>query len=262
MERRKFLANSGAAGLATVGSMTVSENANAENEGSRDYFEFQRYTFDTVEKRDLFDTFMKDAAIPAMNRIGIDPVGVFYSEDDEGTVYVLRRYKTLDAFAESKQKLLSDKEYLRKGAEFLNIVTDTMVYSRVESSLMLAFEGVPRLETPVDSEDRVFQLRIYESPSIKTGLKKIEMFNTGELAVFRETGLNPVFFGETLVGEKMQNLTYMVGFENKEEQAASWKRFGSHPEWQRLKSIPEFDDKKNLCGITNIVLNPAPYSQI
>ena len=60
----------------------------------------------------------------------------------------------------------------------------------------------------------------------------------------------------------MQNLTYMLGFDNREEQAAAWKRFGSHPEWQRMRAIPEYADSKILCGITNIVLLPAPYSQI
>ena len=68
----------------------------------------------------------------------------------------------------------------------------------MESSLMVAFTGMPRLDRPVDAPGRVFQLRTYESPSAKTGLKKIEMFNdAGEIRIFREVGLNPVFFGQT-----------------------------------------------------------------
>jgi hypothetical protein len=42
------------------------------------------------------------------------------------------------------------------------------------------------METPVSSPGRVCQLRIYESPSAKTGLKKIEMFNdAGAIKIFR-----------------------------------------------------------------------------
>ncbi|MFC1539185.1 NIPSNAP family protein [Candidatus Latescibacterota bacterium] len=260
MERRTFLAQSGAAGIVSAGTITGAEMSEAAD--SRDYFELQRYTFETAAKKKIFDSFMADAAIPAMNRIGIEPIGVFYSENEFSPVYVLRRYRTLESFAESKQKLLADKAYLRDGADFLNIITETAVYSRIESSLMVAFSAIPHLETPVHSKDRVFQLRIYESPSVKTGLKKIEMFNTAELAIFRKTGLNPLFFGETLVGEKMPNLTYMVGFENTKEQSESWKRFGSHPDWQKLRAIPEYADDRILCGITNLVLLPAPYSQI
>lgn len=61
---------------------------------------------------------------------------------------------------------------------------------------------MPRLELPVGEPGRIFQLRTYESPSEKTGLKKIEMFDTAEIAIFRKTGLNPVW--QTLVDQDAQ----------------------------------------------------------
>jgi hypothetical protein len=122
---------------------------------------------------------------------------------------------------------------------------------------------MPSLETPVTSPGRVLQLRIYESPSVKTGQKKIEMFNDGgEIAIFRRTGLHPVFFGESLVGAKMPNLTYMLAFESAEELKANWEKFIGDPEWKRLSKMPEYSDKVILSGITNLVLKPADYSQI
>lgn len=260
MKRRTILAQSAAAVMFPSGFAACGESP--ENANSRDYYELQKYFFESEEKRKIFDRFMTDTAIPAMNRIGIKPVGIFYPQDTFTPVYVLRRFKSLELFIASKQKLLDDEEYCSEGAEFLNISAEDPVYSRVESSFMSAFSGIPFLETPVDSTGRIFQLRIYESPSVKTGLKKIEMFNTAEIDIFRKTGLNPVFFGETLIGEKMPNLTYMLVFENMQEQSESWKRFGSHPEWLKLRSLPQYNDKKILCGITNIFLTPAAYSQI
>jgi hypothetical protein len=133
----------------------------------------------------------------------------------------------------------------------------------MESSLMIAFAGMPQIETPVTSPGRIFQLRIYESPSVKTGLKKIEMFNdAGEIKIFREVGLAPVFFGQTMVGSKMPNLTYMLAFKDKDAQNAAWKKFGSHPEWKRLSGMPEYADKAILSGITNLQLIAADYSQV
>ena len=105
-------------------------------------------------------------------------------------------------------------------------------------------------------------MRISESPGVKAGQKKIEMFNTAELAIFRKTGLNPVFFGESLIGTKMPNLTYMVGFENADAQTAAWDTFRADPEWLELRARPEYADKEIVSGITNIVLNPAECSQI
>jgi len=54
----------------------------------------------------------------------------------------------------------------------------------------------------------------------------------------------------------------MLGFDNEEAQKSAWQKFIKHPDWIALKSRPEYADKKILCGITNILLKPAPYSQI
>ena len=84
---------------------------------------------------------------------------------------------------------------------FSNPPADKPAYQRIESSLLLAFKGMPALDIPVQSPGCAFQLRIYESPSVKTGQKKIEMFNdAGEIDIFRRVGLHPVFFGEALIG--------------------------------------------------------------
>ena len=43
----------------------------------------------------------------------------------------------------------------------------------------------------------------------KSAKKKIEMFNeVGEIAIFKKTGLQPVFFGETIIGPKLPNHFY------------------------------------------------------
>jgi hypothetical protein len=122
---------------------------------------------------------------------------------------------------------------------------------------------MPQIETLLQSAGRIFQLRIYESPSVKTNLKKIEMFNdAGEIKIFREVGLNPVFFGQTLIGSKMPNLTYMLVFKSADDQKAAWGKFGAHPDWKRLKGMAEYSDKEILCGITNLPLIAADYSQV
>ena len=137
-------------------------------------------------------------------------------------------------------------------------------FSAWKAQLLLAFKGMPALATPVKSPGHIFQLRIYESPSVKTGQKKIEMFNdAGEIDIFRRVGLHAVFFGESLSGARMPNLTYMLAFESADESVkANWAKFGSDPGWQKLKTMVEYSDKAILSGITNLILKPAEYSQI
>jgi len=260
MNRRKFLAASGAVSLAPLGQWTQAE----ENAPSgRDYYELQQYQIDTEAQRQLLDSYLRDAAIPALNRLGVRPVGVFYPQDGLGPVYVLLRHKSLEVLATKVPRLLADAEFLAKGQQLLDAPAEAPAFKRLESSLMVAFKGMPELETPITSPGRVLQLRIYESPSLKTGQKKIEMFNdAGEIGIFRRVGLHPVFFGETIVGGKMPNLTYMLVFNSPEEQKAAWQKFREDPEWLKLRAIPEYGDKVILCGITNLLLKPADYSQI
>jgi hypothetical protein len=106
-------------------------------------------------------------------------------------------------------------------------------------------------------------LRRYESPTEYAGKKKIEMFNEGgEIEVFKRTGLTPVFFGETLIGEARPNLTYMITFDNMEAHDRNWKTFGSDAEWKKISSMEEYADKKLISKITRTFLKPVNFSQI
>ncbi len=258
MDRRAFLGVSGVMGMATMGLPAAGAGGN----GARDYYELRRYHIETEEQKSGFLAFMAEAAIPALNRIGIEPVGVFQLPEDDGILYVLLTHPNIESVATATSKLGEDAQFMAKGAAFLDAPSANPAYARVESSLLLAFEGMRRIEKPAHGAGRVFQLRVYESPSVKTGQKKIEMFNTGEIEIFRKTGLNPVFFGEALVGEKMPNLTYMLGFESMDEQKAAWQQFLKDPAWKELSAKPEYANDRILCGITNISLVPAACSQV
>jgi hypothetical protein len=261
MKRREFVAATALAGLAPLGRLAAGQNSTED--AARDIYELRTYHLDTAEQRAGLDAFLKDAALPALNRIGIDPVGVFCPEEGFGPVYVLLRHPSLQSVVTLVARLGEDEQFLEQGAAFLDAPASAPAYARMETSLMVAFQNMPHLERPIDAPGRVFQLRIYESPSVKTGQKKIEMFNDGgEIAIFRSTGLHPVFFGETIIGSKMPNLTYMLSFHSKDELKANWKQFVSSPEWKQLSSKPEYADKAILCGITNILLQPTEYSQL
>jgi len=228
------------------------------------YYELRRYEIETEAQKAGFDKFASEAALPAWNRLGLQPAGVFYPNEGLSPIYVLLPHPSLASFATLTYRLGEDKELAEKGASFLNAPAEAPAYKSMEVQLMAAFEGMPKLERPTEAPTRIFQLRTYESPSEKAGLKKIEMFNLHEIVIFRKVGLHPVFFGQTLAGAKMPNLTYMLGFKDMEESKENWKKFGADPDWKKLRAVPEYMDKviirKN--GITNLYVKPASYSQI
>ena len=108
----------------------------------------------------------------------------------------------------------------------------------------------------------VFELRRYRSPSEAAFCKKLEMFATSELAIFRRVGLNPVFFGEMLFGPDMPNITYMLTFPEPAARGKAWGEFGKNPDWQKLRVTRGYTDAEIISNISSIMLKPTAYSQI
>jgi hypothetical protein len=258
MKRREFMAASCLAGLGPLGA-AAAQGAGAST--GKELYELRLYHLASVDKQNAFEAFLAEAAIPALNRIGIEPVGVFKAaEGDDPGLFVLLPHKTVASLVGMYEKLGGDAAFLEAGARLLEAPKSDPAYERFESSLLLAFDGHPKLTVPSKKESRVFQLRIYESHNDERAVKKIEMFNAGEIDIFHRTGLAPVFFGQTLVGSRLPNLTYMLGFDDPEALEKAWDAFRADPGWNEMKQDPQYAD--TVSNITNLLLRPAGCSQI
>ena len=255
MRRRDLLAAAGLTGLAPLGGITWAKDAGASK---KELYELRLYQ---MASQALL-AFLAKAAIPAWNRIGIKPVGVLTMADEKNPdLYVLLPHPSLESVMTATSRLLADAEFLKAGASFLDAAMKDPAFKRIESSLLLAFDECPKVEVPKRKESRVFELRVYESHSVKKGQKKIEMFNAGgEVAIFRQTGPKPVFYGEAIIGTKLPNLTYMVVHDDMEAKDKNWKSFGSSAAWKKLRSDPAYKD--TVSHITKAFLKPAACSQI
>jgi NIPSNAP len=266
MKRRDLLL--AASGVAGAASLSAAVKGERKHEQGKTYYELRKYQLLNRSKQKGFHDFFRGVAIPALNRAGIEPVGVFnvmYGPNQPMlAIYVLLPHKSLESFASATSRLAQDSAYQQAGSGFLDASYDGPAYVRMESSLMVAFDEMPGIELPPPAggkEPRIFELRTYESHNAKAGRKKIEMFNSGgEIALFRQTGLNPVFFGETLVGPQMPNLTYMLCFRDMVQRDSAWKVFVDSPGWKDLSVRPEYKD--TVSNITDIILRPMEYSQI
>ncbi len=260
MKRRDFLA---ASALVAAGSMCERAEAFGWASGKKQYLELRNYEFASAEKQKAFEDFLGAAAIPSLNRQGVRPIGVFKHMDEEKTsnLWVLIPHNSMESVIRCNTKMLADKKFNAAGNDILNCPKDDPAYSRFVSSLMLSFDKCPKVEIPSKKDSRIFQLRIYESHNAIKAQRKVEMFNNGgEMDVFRDVGMNPVFFGESIIGTKMPNLTYMLGFDDVESKEKAWKAFGKDPRWQKLRKDPYY--KGAVSNITNLVLRPSAASQI
>jgi hypothetical protein len=268
------MAASTLAGLGTARLNASAAQRAPTGPGNRQYYELRAYRLKAGANRELLDAYIEKAAIPALNRLGVKPVGVFVQQErteapaptevrDSSTVWVLRTYPSLEAFAAATARLSADPEYQKAGAEYLNSPKSNPAFERIDSWLMLAFAGLPKLELPAycrEKKPRMFELRTYESHSELKALKKVEMFNAGEIDLMRELGLGPIFYGQALIGSNLPHLTYMVSAENQDAHKQHWTAFGAHPTWDKLKNDPQYAD--TVSKIYNRFLVPTAYSQI
>jgi hypothetical protein len=265
MNRRQFLA-AGASTAATA-ALTMPLPLHAAEPAAREFYELRRYHLRRGPKQKVFDDYLRQAWFPAMGRLGIGPIGAFQLAigPDSPSVYLLIPYPSLGDLGSVAARLRDDAEYKEAAAAAAEAPATDPVYLRVESSLLVAFGGMPKLEVPSQAKDnkpRLFELRTYESHSKRANLKKIEMFNEGEIAIFRRTGLTPVFFGETLIGSRLPNLTYLLVFDDTAARDQAWRKFGGDSEWRKLSSTAGYTDPEIVTDISNVLLRPTAYSQI
>jgi hypothetical protein len=258
MERRAFIE----ASVATVCSAT-GVVANVKPEESPELYELRTYTLKPARQPDL-DDYLKKAFIPAVKRLGAGPVGAFTEPTENGVLrmFVLVVHKTPESAATLPNRLAADADYLKNAGAYLSAKADDPVYLRIESSLLAAIAGMPKMDRPDASKPRLLNLRVYESHNERSAAKKIEMFEKSELAIFRRVGLMPVFFASAVLGAAMPNLTYMLVFPDEPGRKAAWDRFRVDPDWLKLKAIPEYADKEIVSRITNRILTPTAYSEI
>lgn len=268
MHRREFLA---ATTTTALGLALSSSSGAAESRQNKALIEIRIYHFASPEKQQAYEKFIGQIETPALNRAGVDPVGCFKLlardnpdlklSEDRTDLYVVLPHKSIESLIGLEDRLAADQTYQKTGEKMLVTPQKDPAFLRYQSSLLSAFDMFPQVEVPTLAPTRLIQLRTYESHSRERARKKLEMFQQGgELPIFKRCGMNGVFFGECLIGDKMPNLTYMLSFESDQAQKAGWAAFGKDRDWQKLKNNAEYKD--TVSTITNLLLRPCEGSQI
>ena len=122
MDRRSFLSASLAASalsLAAAGDLSAQAGAPADK-SAPDYIDFRRYHLVSGPGVKLTTQFFADAYIPALNRLGISPVGAFsvYFGPDSPSFYLLMPSSKLETFVTADLELAKDEVFMKAAAPF------------------------------------------------------------------------------------------------------------------------------------------------
>ncbi len=233
----------------------------AADGGQPQYYELRIYSTKSREQQQRVNDYWQNAGVPAYNRMGIQPIGVFTEMDDSDTnkIYVLIPCDSLATFESIPAHLAADATYQQAAAAFLSAPKSDPAYERFSSQLQIAFNGMKHLAPP-GRQATVFELRTYISPSEAKGLSKIKMFESGEITLMKQVGLAPVFYSRTLAGPQMPSLVYLTCGENLAAHKEHWQGFSTAPVWKQLQADPQYKD--NVSSVIKIMLKRTPASQI
>jgi len=230
------------------------------------YYELIEYQGIEVARLVELDTFLEKALIPSVNKMGIENVGALSLEtpvDGKTSLFLLLPMSEPGQVATVLDALSKDETFLSNGKAYLETDIKKPVYTRMRSELLVAFNCFPKLAVPTQkaaNKERLFEMRVYESPTERMGVLKVEMFNSGEVPIFLDCGIQPVFFGQAIIGDRMPNLTYMTVYDNAAQRDECWKKFQSNPDWAKLKVVEKYAGA--VSKIQKINLLPRPYSQL
>ncbi len=255
MKRRQFVT----ASVLAASSLTVSQAQKPT--AQKAVYEWRTYEPRYGSPQSSIENYLKDALMPALNRLGVKSVGAFreMGKSDPAKLHVLIPHPSWDSYTTAYSRLAGDQAFGQASQAYTSLTPDKASYSRYSTTLMSAFEGLPQLVVPA-RESRILELRTYEGYSEDAVRRKIKMFNVDEIPIFNKTKLNAVFFGEVIAGEHMPCLTYMLTFKNMEERDANWKQFSADADWKRVSQLPEYAN--TVSNIIRIFLEPTAYSQI
>ena len=276
--RRTFLKTA----LAATASAAFASRLTAEPSAPvRDYYELRCYHLKAGSrlKADAnpaaLDSYLEHALLPALDQLGVKNVGVFTELDVKketatatpkpgSPVWVLIPHATLESFVHVSATLNNDPAVQKAGAGYLEASKASPAFERIDTWLLLAFAGMPRLEVPAFSRSRtptrVFEMRDYESHSELKALNKMAMFNDGEITLMKDLGMAPVFFGQALAGPDLPHLRYITSGPDLATHLANWGKFGPDPRWTGIKDLPRYAD--NVSKNTPRFLTPKAYSPI
>ncbi|HKK43639.1 MAG TPA: NIPSNAP family protein [Bacteroidales bacterium] len=229
------------------------------------YYEIKIYHVSGKNQETMVDNYLRNVYLPALHRAGIPMAGVFKpvetSEDYGKLVYVFIPFRSVDEFAGLSARLAGDSEYVEESGAFCDASFDKPPYERLETVLLKAFKGMPQFVVPDYNNtpsERIYELRSYESATEAKAMKKIEMFNSGEIDIFKKLEFHPVFFAQVLAGSHMPNLMYMTTFSDMKSHDSHWKAFGESESWKKMSSEEEYQNTVSKANL--YLLHPASYS--
>jgi NIPSNAP len=260
--RRRFLKNLPATAL-TAAMLSPGRLSAAEEGDKKTIYEIVTMRLEFGDQMGRLLNWFEKRAFPIYQKYKLGPIGLFTMQVGPAIPALVEiiSYPSLEEMGAMWERLSADSDWRASEAELES--GEPAVY-RLDSTLLGATPFSPPL-TPTPSgspADKIYELRIYESPTFRQLGYLHDRFAGGEIDIFHKSGIHPVLYADTLVGPNLPNMAYLIPFENLGAREAAWAAFGSNPDWQRILDESVKHGGEIVRNITNMFLSPVKFSML
>jgi len=206
--------------------------------------------------------FLRSALVPRLQKVHGGPILVLDAQIAPHTPQTLLiiGFSSFEEVWATRTKLMQDESIAAATAKLeqgLDPAFETQATTLLEAT---AFS--PEIVAEKRETARIFELRVYHSPTWRQLKALHERFAGPEIQIFHRVGVHPILYTSTLFGPNMPNLTYLIPFDNLAAREKAWDAFGSDPEWVKVRK-DSVEKHGQIASVIQISLFKAtPYSPI
>ena len=181
--------------------------------------------------------YLRGSALPALRKAHTGPLIVLDSliAPHMPQVMLILGFPSLDEWENLRRKLAEDQAYSQARAALDG--DSEPPYDTQANVLVEATDYSPEIAPDAEPRktSRIFELRVYHSPTRRQLRALHERFSSAEIKIFHRSGIHPILYSQTVFGPNMPNLTYLTPFENLAAREKAWEAFGADPEWAKVR---------------------------
>ena len=225
MDRRSFVGILGGLGVA----------AGAAPDRRTRIYALDQYKLKAGTQMPRLHEFFGQSLLPALNRFhnGSQIYLEALIASHTPQVAAIYGFASLDEMWSLHTKIGAD-EALGKKMEALE--AGEPAFESMDTTLLEAADYSPEITaSPEGATPRIFELRVYHSPTFRQLGALHERFRGPEIKIFHRVGIHPILYSSTLAGQNMPNLTYLIPFADLAAREKAWAAFNADPEWQKVR---------------------------
>jgi NIPSNAP len=245
--------------VGAVGGMGMMAGAGSDRKSR--YYLLENYFLRQSTQLERLNEFMSQGFLPAAGKIHAGPK-IFLEAQVAAHVpqfVCVLGLESLEELATIRARLRQDAAYQKAFAAWES--GPEPPYEHFSHTLLKATDYSPEIE-PAKGKRRIFELRVYHSPTWKQLAALHQRFAGPEIKIFHRCGIHPILYTETVIGANMPNLTYLIPFESLAAREKAWEAFQADTEWTKVRK-ESIDAHGQISSVIQVsLLRSSAYSPV